>query len=192
MATYQLTRYPRDLQLRDGTKVLLRPMTTGDTELLLEFFERIPEAERYFMKDNVTSPKVLQTWADNLDYGRALPLLGIVGDRIVADATLIRQRGGYRSHIGELRIAIDPAYRGKGLGVAILEELVDIAWDAELEFAQFELVRDIQDEAISAAEYLGAFTIGTLEAAVKDAEGATHDQVFLRIPLGKWWQWSRF
>jgi hypothetical protein len=73
-----------------------------------------------------------------------------------------------------------------------MRELTDIAWDAELECVEFELIRDVQDEAIAAAEFAGAFTVGSVSEHVKDSHGNLHDLVFLRIPLGKWWQWSQF
>ncbi len=39
--------YPKDIMLRDGDKVLVRPLEPDDKVRLLEFFERIPEEERY-------------------------------------------------------------------------------------------------------------------------------------------------
>jgi GNAT superfamily N-acetyltransferase len=167
-------------------------MEPGDVEALLEFFRRVPEEERFFLKDDVTSPLVIESWAKHLDYDRALPLLGIVNGKVVADAVLIRHRGGYRRHVAEIRVVIDPDYRGKGLGVTVMKELVEIAWDAELEQVEFELVKDVQDEAIKASEFLGAFTAGTITDAVRDCHGALHDVMVLRLPLGKWWQWSQF
>lgn len=192
MAVYTLTRYPRTTELRDGSSVTLRPMDRADGDRLLEFFRRIPEEDRFFMKDDVVSPQTIERFVDGLDYDRALPLLALNGERVVGDAVLIRHRGGYRRHTAEIRVVTDPEYRGRGLGVAMITELTDIAWDAELEHVEFHLIRDIQDAAIEAAEYVGALSIGTVKDFVKDSHGNLHDLVILRIPLGKWWQWSRY
>ncbi len=192
MAVYKLTRYPREIDLRDGSKVTLQPMEAGDCSRVADLFRRIPEDERFFLKDDVASAEVIKGWADHLDYDRALPLLALDGDRVVANAVLIRYRGGYRQHKAEIRVVIDPQYRGKGLGVALITELTDIAWDAELEHVEFQLIPGLQDAAIAAAEYAGALRIGTLPESVKDSHGNLHDLVVLRIPLGKWWQWSRY
>ncbi len=191
MAVYAITRYPRECELRDGSCVTLRPMAEGDGEALLAFFRRIPEEERFFLKDDVTSPRVIESWTEHLDYDRALPLLALTDGRVVADAVLIRHRAGCKRHLGEIRVVTDPEFRGKGLGVAIMRELVEIAWDAELEQAEFEMVKDVQDEAIRAAELLGAFVAGTITDAVRDCRGGLHDVVALRLPLGKSWQWSK-
>lgn len=192
MAVYAIRRYPLEVGLRDGSKVVLRPMEAADGDRLLEFFHRIPEEERFFLKDDVTSPDTVKGWTEHLDYDRALPLLAFDGGRVVADAVLIRHRGGYRAHTGELRVVIDPDYRDRGLGVRLFSELTDVAWDAELDNVEFELVSGVQEVAMEAAEHVGAFRVGTLSDFVKDQHGHPHDLVVLRIPLGKWWQWSRF
>ena len=193
MAVYSLREYPHVAQLRDGLKVTLRPMAPYDGERLLEFFLRVPEEDRFFLKDDVMSPQVIDGWTSHLDYDRALPLLAVLEEgRILGDAVLIRQRGGSRGHIGEIRAVIDPEHRGKGLGVLMMRELIQIAYDADLEMVIFEFVKDAQGEAIKAAEFLGAFSAGMVSDLAKDLHGRLHDVVFLKLPLGKWWEWSQF
>ena len=192
MAVYSISRYPATFELRDRTAVVLRPMTRDDGPALEQFFLQIPEDDRFFMKDDVVDPGVIQHWAQHLDYDRTLPLLGFIGDRLVADAALVRHRGGYRRDSAEVRVVIDPEFRGKGLGTILMRELITVAWDAELDHVDFEMVGEIQSEAIEAVEGLGALHAGTLSDYVKDPHGKAHDLVFLRLPLGKWWQWSNF
>lgn len=192
MAVYPITRYPATFDLRDGTAVTLRPMTRDDGPALAQFFLRIPEEDRFFMKDDVTDPRIIETWAQHLDYDRTLPLLAFMGDRLIGDAALVRHRGGYRRDSAEIRVVIDPDYRGKGLGTILMRELITVAWDAELDHVDFEMVAGIQSEAIEAVEGLGALHAGTLTEYVKDPHGQPHDLVFLRLPLGKWWQWTNF
>lgn len=192
MPVYAMTRYPREVKLRDGRSATLRPMTAADAAALHALFLRVPEDERYFLKDDVTDPAVIEGWAAHLDYDRALPLLAVVGDRIVADATLIRRRGGARHHTAEIRIASDPEYRGGGLGTAMLRELIEIAHDAELEQVVFEMVKDVHDEVIGAIRALGAVEAGVVTELVKDRHGRAHDVVFMMLPLGKWWEWSQY
>lgn len=192
MAVYPITRYPKAVTLRDGTALHLRPMTAADAAGLLAFFRGIPDEERFLLKDDVTAPAVVRGWADHLDYDRALPLLALADGRIGADAVLIRHRGGSRAHLGEIRVVVDPAYRDKGLGVALMQELIEIAYDAELERVIFELVTGVQDEAIAAATLLGAFPVGTVTNLAKDSHGRPHDVVFLALPLGKWYEWAKF
>jgi GNAT superfamily N-acetyltransferase len=192
MAVYRISRYPRQLELRDGACVTVRPMRPDDEAALLEFFRRVPEEDRYFLKDDVTSPAVVHAWAEQLDYDRALPLLGFDGDRIVADAVLVRHRSGARSHAAEVRVLIDPVFRRWGLGVALMRELAEIAYDAELDQVAFELAEGAQDDAIQAARFLGAVEGGRVIDMYRGPDGKLHDGVFLTLPLGKWWEWSRY
>jgi hypothetical protein len=97
MAVYPITRYPKEVALRDGATVQLRPMTAADAEDRVAFFRDIPDEERFLLKDDVTSPEVVCGWANRLDYDRALPLLALADGRLVADAVLIRHRGGSRA-----------------------------------------------------------------------------------------------
>ena len=192
MAVYKISRYPRTTELRDGRTLTLRPLQHGDADALLAFFRGVPEDDRFLLKDDVTSPRVIGAWVDGLDYDRALPLLAVDGDRIVADAVLIRHRSGSRAPTAELRIVVDPAYRNQGLGVRLMQELADIAYDAELESIVFELVRDVEDDAIEAVRFLGAVEAGSITDVVKDLYGKPHDLVYMKLPLGKWWKWSKY
>src|SRR3990172_5481988 len=106
--------YPKTLMLRDGTRVELRPLEAGDKIRLLQFFERIPEADRYYLKENVTAPEVIQSWVANIDFEWVIPIVALVEDKIVGDATLHRSRAPARRHIGEIRVVVDPEYRDIG------------------------------------------------------------------------------
>ena len=192
MAVYKLSRYPKQLSLADGSSVTVRPMVPEDAQDLLDFFGRVPDEERRLLKDDVASVSVITAWAEHLDYDQALPLLAFDGPRICADGVLIRHRGDARSHFAEVRVVVDPDYRNRGLGSAIMREAIDIAWDAELESVQIEFVTGLQDDAGKAALMFGGEEVGTLKDAMRDRNGNPHDVVFMRIPLGRSWQWSRY
>lgn len=86
-----------------------------------------PEEDRYYLKDDVTSPKLIQRWAEEPDYDRALPLLARVDGKVVADGSLhrTRTRTTGRRHVGKVRILVTPAYRHHGLGTTLMRELED-------------------------------------------------------------------
>jgi GNAT superfamily N-acetyltransferase len=140
MPTPSISIYPKLLLLRDREEVAIRPMTPTDEGALLDFFLRLSEEDRFYLKDDVTAPGVIAGWVRDLDYERVLPLLAWQHDRIVGDATLHRRRGGARRHMGEVRVTVDPALRGRGLGTALLHELIDYASQVELETLVFELI----------------------------------------------------
>ena len=191
-ATYTIAAYPKDVALKDGSDVTIRPVDEGDEQALLDFFLDIPEEERFFMKEDVTSPEVIRSWIAGRDYRQTLALLAIHDSKVVADAVLIRRRGNSRSHVGEIRIVVAPAYRNRGLGTTLIRELCDIADDAGLEKILFEAVADREQEAIKAAEWLGFLRLATIEDAAVDPLGHHHDVYLMAMPLGRWYQWTKF
>ena len=190
--TQTIGAFPKEVCLRDGSRVLVRSLEDGDEQGLLDFFLRIPEEERFFLKEDVTAPDVVHCWVRDRDFRRALALLALDGSRIVADAVLIRRRGNSRSHVGEIRVVVAPEYRDHGLGTALIRELCDIADDAGLEKVMFELVADREQEAIRAAEWLGFLRVATIEGGAVDPLGHHHDVVLMAMPLGRWYHWTKF
>lgn len=189
---YKLTAYPREAALRDGTKVTLKPMEQMNGKALLAFFRRIPAEDRFYLKEDVTSPEVIERWTEEMDYDRTLPLLAWANGRIVGDATLHRSRAGARRHVGQVRITVDPEYRSRGLGTMLLHELAAIANDNGLERLLLEAVAEREDAAIKAAEFVGFVKAGLLPGHAKDLEGHPRDIVLLEMPLGKWFEWWEF
>lgn len=184
--------YPKTIRLRDGTQIVLRPLTSDDASDLLEFFRRIPEEERYYLKEDVVSPEVVQRWCASIDPGRVIPLIALVDDQIVADATLHRSRALARSHVGELRIVVDPALREIGLGRRLIGELLDIAIELGLLRAVFELVDHHEALAIAAAKSMGFQVSALLKERIRDFWGDHQDLVVMELPLRDYQSSYRF
>ena len=173
-------RYPKSLPLRDGSSVTIRPMVAGDEKALLAFFRAIPAEDRIFLQDDVSKAEVIAAWCRNLDYERILPLVAEAGGEIVADATLHRPPAGWMRHAASVRLVIAPAYRGKGLGTLLINELVAVAEETDLERVDVELMLD-QSAAIGAFQSLGFERTAVFLDHVKDLAGKKHDlMVFAR------------
>lgn len=179
--------YPKTITLKDGTKVTIRPMEKGDVDDLFGFFERVPKEDRLFLRDDVTDIKVIQEWADTLDYEKVLPMVAIESGTIVADATLHRRQKGWTSHVGKVRLVVDRAFRGKGLGSKMVLELINIAEKAGLEKLVAE-VMDSQEPAKRAFERLGFKEEAKLSNYVKDKSGKAHDVAIMVHDLTPMWE----
>ena len=190
MSLTVLKEFPKEVLLsRNNLQVSIRPLLPGDAAELLAFFSRIPEEDRFFLKEDVTSPEVISTWAEQIDYDRVVPLVGLMDGEIVADATLHRHRAGARRHIGEIRVVVDPRYRNMGLGTLMIREVVDIAYDNAMDAVIFELVEGKEDNAIAVVKSLGFQELTSLPSFVKDPEGQPHDLVLLQLTLDSWLEW---
>jgi ribosomal protein S18 acetylase RimI-like enzyme len=155
-------------------------MVASDEKALLAFFRAIPAEDRIFLQDDVSKAEVIAAWCRNLDYERILPLVAEAGGEIVADATLHRPPAGWMRHAAAVRLVIAPAYRGKGLGTLLINELVALAEETDLERVDVELMLD-QSAAIGAFQNLGFERTAVFLDHVKDLAGKKHDlMVFAR------------
>lgn len=182
-AAPMLQRYPKHVTLEDGVKVTIRPLEKKDKVPLAEFFHKIPEDDKYYLKENVSAPEVIQDWVEELDYERVIPIIALVDGKIVADATLHRSRAQARRHVGELRVVVDTAYRGRGVGSRLIQELIDLAHALELDKVFFELVDRREMDAIHAAAQSGFEEVAVLRNRVKDMYGSLQDLVIMELPI---------
>ena len=173
-----LTVYPKKVRLQSGTSVTIRPMVKEDADKLYAFFSRVPREDRLFLRDDVSIRDVIDSWTQELDYRKVLPLVAEVGGNIVGDATLHRRTFGWTSHVGKVRLVIDRDYRGKGLGTVLIEELIDIAKKAGLEQLVAELMSD-QTGALSAFKRLGFEKEAVFFNYVKDQMGEERNLVVM-------------
>jgi L-amino acid N-acyltransferase YncA len=180
---YAIPGYPAIYLTEDSTQMTIRPMVPEDKHDLLDFFRRIPQEDRFGLKEDVTHPKIMERWALTLDYTRVLPLLAILDGKIVGDGTLHYRRAGARQHVGEVRVVVDPAYRNRGIGKGLLHKLVEIAGDKGLEKLMFEVIADTEAVAQHTAQMLGFVPVAVLPGHVCDADGNLHDLTIMERRL---------
>ncbi len=178
----ELQQYPKELTLKDGSKCKLRPLRKDDEKGFHEFFVEVPEAERMFIKHRVMEPQVISDWCRDIDLGRHLPLLALMDGKIVGDATLHQQLGGWKRHIGRVSVLVLPRYRGRGLARALVTEIVTVARNLGLEKVEAEFIGE-QEAAIKMFALLGFSNLVRLEDYVKDMQAIAHDYVLMGLNL---------
>jgi len=179
---YELQKYPKDIKLKDGSKTKLRPLRKDDEKGFHEFFLAVPEAERMFIKHRVTEASVIRDWCQSIDLGRNLPLLALMEGKVIGDATLHQQLGGWKRHIGRVSVLVHPKYRGRGLASALVSEIVSIARYLGLEKVEAEFIGE-QETAIKMFAMLGFSNLARFEDYVKDMQAITHDYVLMGLDL---------
>ena len=178
----ELQRFPKVVQLKDGTKATLRPLRPDDEKEFHGLFLGIPEPERMFIKHRVAEIEVIRDWCRNIDYGRNLPLVGLVGGKIAGDATLHQQLGGWKRHVGRVSVLVHPEFRGRGLARALISEIIDIARQVGLEKVEAEFIGE-QAAAIKMFALLGFSQLLRLEDYVKDMQAISHDYILMGLEL---------
>ena len=178
----ELQRFPKVVQLKDGTKATLRQLRRDDEKEFHGLFLSIPEPERMFIKHRVAEIETIRDWCRNIDYGRNLPLVGLVGGKIAGDATLHQQLGGWKRHVGRVSVLVHPGFRGRGLARALIGEIVEIARQVGLEKVEAEFIGE-QAAAIKMFALLGFSQLLRLENHVKDMQAISHDYILMELGL---------
>jgi len=179
--------YPKQVILKDGAELILRPLKLTDLEALLSFFRRIPEEERWYLKHDITDQELIRRWVEEIDYERVLPIVAEAEGRIVAQATLHCRHFGCAKHIGQLRILVDPEYRNRRLGTWALLDIINQAVSAGLERLEARFAVGPEDAAIQGARRLDFFEEATLPRYFKSPKGQYLDLKIMIKRLNPGW-----
>jgi ribosomal protein S18 acetylase RimI-like enzyme len=151
----------------------IRPIEAGDSPALSSFFERIPESDRTFLKEDVGDPRVLADWVAP-GTGRTIA----VEDGEVLGALAVVPLAGWSSHVGEVRLVVDPDHRGRGIGRSLARQAVLDAVDMGLRKLVVEVISD-QAPLIAMFRGLGFEPEALLTDHVRDRTGQTRDLIVL-------------
>lgn len=182
ISDYILDDYPKTVELKAGFTCDLRPLEADDERAFHEFFQAVPYKERMFIKHRVTEPEVIHEWCANIDLGRNFPLLAFSEGKVIGDATLHQQLGGWKSHIGRVSVLVRPGYRGRGLATRLVSEIVEIARHVGLEKVEAEFIGE-QEAAIKMFAMLGFSNLVRLHSYVRDLERNAHDYILMGMDL---------
>ncbi len=175
-----MIRYPKVFKTRDGRVVLVRPATADDLDRLLDFFQRLPEEDRLYLRVDVTQRDIMVRRMNPPEHWSVLRLVPLFGEKIVGEAVIAHRAYGFESHVGEVRISIDPEFRRCGLATFLGHQIIAHAIVEDLEKLQAEIM-DTQTPAIRCFEKLGFEKEGELKDFVKDIKGRCHNLLIMSL-----------
>jgi L-amino acid N-acyltransferase YncA len=173
-----LSRYPKNVRLKDGAEVEIRPLTEDDFDHLLAFFEGLPDEDVLFLRHDVRDPEVVRKWTEDLDLSRVIPIVALFGDDLVGTGTLHTTSHDWTKHVGHIRLVTARSHRHKGLGGLLTSELVDLATELNLEKLQAYVIED-NIGAIKMFTALGFRKEAVLKGMVKDRSWKSRDLAIL-------------
>jgi RimJ/RimL family protein N-acetyltransferase len=170
--------YPRQVETDAGT-IEFRLMSRADETAVLEFAQKLPTHDLLFLPRNISQPKVLSAWINEIERGVIVSLLAIRDGKVVGCGTVVRDPYSWSPHVGEIRMVISRDVRGQGVGRALSQETFALALGtAELDKLVAQMTVD-QQAAIALFESLGFKAEALLRDHVRDAGGRKHDIVVL-------------
>jgi ribosomal protein S18 acetylase RimI-like enzyme len=153
----------------------IRALEPRDEEATKRFFARIPEGDRTFFKEDVADPAVLAAWT-RPGAGRSV---AVEGGEVVGSVALVPLTG-WSSHVGELRVVVDPGHRGRGVGRDLSRHAVLEALELGLQKIVVEVVAD-QEPAIALFRALGFHPEALLKDHIRDQSGEVRDLMILAL-----------
>jgi ribosomal protein S18 acetylase RimI-like enzyme len=160
----------------------IRLLEPTDEAAVDRFIDRIPEGDRTFFKDDVDDPEVRAAW---FRPGSARIFVA-VEDASVVGYVVIRQLAGWSSHVGEIRLIVDPGYRGRGIGRELAHRAVLEAVDLGLTKTILEVMAD-QEPAVAMFRSVGFEPEALLTDHVRDQNGQLHDLMVLAHSVEDSW-----
>ena len=169
--------YPRHVNT-DAGEIEFRLMSRADEGAVLDFAKKLPTHDLLFLPRNISEPKVLSAWINEIERGAITSLLAVKEGRVVGCGTLVRDPHSWSPHVGELRMVVSTDVRGQGVGRALSQETFLLALGAGLEKLSVQMTVD-QRAAIALFESLGFKAEALLRDHVRDVDGKKHDIVAL-------------
>jgi len=152
-------------------------------DALLAFFGSLPEGDLTFIKEEVTDPDTVRSWAtDSSPGGR---WVAVDGDEVTGYVAL-RPMSGWSDHVGELRLVVSPTRRGTGLGRELARRAVVEGVSAGLSKLVVEVVAE-QGAALALFTDLGFTGEALLRDHIRDRNGELRDLMVLAHHVSDTW-----
>jgi ribosomal protein S18 acetylase RimI-like enzyme len=151
----------------------IRPLEPRDRTAIGRFVERIPEGDRTFFKENVAEADTVERWM-RPGVSRSV---AVDGDSVVGYVAVVPLQG-WSSHVGEVRLIVDPERRGEGIGRALARHAVEEALRLGLSKMVVEVIAD-QDSTIALFRSHGFDPEALLVDHVRDQSGELRDLMIL-------------
>jgi RimJ/RimL family protein N-acetyltransferase len=184
-----MEQYPKRVTLRSGASLTLRPLTEADEAALLRFFGALPQESTQYLKEDVRAPEaVLRHFFRERDPERDWSVIALLDDgRIVGEATLHADRHGWRRHVGEVRVVVDPGMQKQRLATTLIHELVNQASVRGLRKLEAQILH-AQAGARAAFDHLGFREEARLVGHALDHLGSAHDLLLLTVAVDDLWR----
>jgi ribosomal protein S18 acetylase RimI-like enzyme len=156
----------------------IRPLESQDRDALEDFLRRMPEGDRTFFKEPSEDHAVVDSWVQD-PLGRWLAL-----DRgAVLGYVAVVPLHGWSSHVGEIRLIVDPEHRGEGVGTALARHAIIEALRTGLSKLVVEALAT-QEYTIEMFRALGFDPEALLTGQVRDRSGELSDLMILAHTAG--------
>ncbi|MGY1720815.1 MULTISPECIES: N-acetyltransferase family protein [unclassified Blastococcus] len=152
-------------------------------DALLRFFGDLPEGDLTFIKEEVTDPETVRSWATGDSAGGRW--VAVEGDEVTGYVA-VRPLPGWSDHVGEVRLVVAPSRRGSGLGRELARQALVGAVSSGLSKLVVEVVAE-QGAALALFSDLGFSGEALLRDHIRDRSGELRDLMVLAHHVSDTW-----
>jgi ribosomal protein S18 acetylase RimI-like enzyme len=172
--------------LKNGKRVIIRFLNGQDRDPLIRFFQKAPQEDIQFCKEDVRNPKVVDYWLNPENSHRIMALMaqGIETKQPVATLNLYRGQQA-ALNVGEIQqILVTRPFQGLGLGSQMLDELINLASQEKLYWLKVEVITDLK-HVIKAFQSREFEVRAIFEDYFRNLKGETYDVALMMRPMLK-------
>jgi L-amino acid N-acyltransferase YncA len=157
-------------------------------DALLRFFAALPEGDLTFIKEEVTDPDTVRSWASGPASGGRWVAVDDEGadDGEVTGYVAVRPLPGWSDHVGEVRLVVAPTRRGTGLGRELARRALVEAVGSGLTKLVVEIVAE-QGAALALFTDHGFTGEALLTDHIRDRSGRLRDLMVLAHHVQNTW-----
>ena len=160
-----------------GSRVLIRDVRDADLPAIAPFFrEIVADGETYAFPDDLDDDGVRAWWFEQAP-GRTVVAVD-EGETVLGTAKMGPNRPARGSHIGTASFMVSPDARGRGVGRALAEHVVEWHREQGYDGIQFNAVVETNTAAVALWRSLGFEVLGTVPDAF---ESRRHGKVGLHV-----------
>ena len=158
----------------------IRDATAADWPAIWPFFRQIVTAQETYAYDpSMTREQAESLWMAPSSSPQARTSVAVDADgTILGSANMYPNRPGPGAHVASASFMVDASARGKGVGRALCEDVIDWAGREGFRSIQFNAVVETNETAVKLWQALGFQIIGTVPEAFHHP---THGYVGLHV-----------
>ena len=166
--------------------VKFRPMRAEDKELFKSFIRSLPRKDNYCLLIDVHDDQAIDRWMEKVQSGQTIGVVATEGSEMIGYCNLKTTGLAWTAHVGEISISVSAAYRGRGIGKALAEQIFLKARARGLHKIWTRMAIS-QEAAQHMFMSLGFRTEALLSDFVKNENGLTDALVIMSYDFGENW-----
>ena len=170
-----------------GWSVTFRFLRAEDQELFKNFIRSLPHKDNFYLLVDVRNEQAIERWMERVESGHTLSVIALENDRMIGYCNLHTNEPPWIRHVGEIRMSVAGAYRGRGLGRTLAHEVFALARARGLKKIWARMASS-QEAAQKVFHSLGFHSEALLSDFVKNENGLTEDLVIMSYDAGELWE----